>query len=297
MILDSSIFDIPLINNVIVYEETDSTNTRAKYFGQNGSVDGTLVLADTQTAGKGRLGRSFESPNDGIYMSLMIKPHIDIRLASMITIVTATAVAKALMQLDIPGISIKWPNDILINNRKCIGILSELSTAPINEPKIKGCADLPSAISSYTDNDSQVKFIVIGIGINVNNRNFSDKLSNKATSLMLETGRTYDKEAIIHAILTSLDKYINIFLKDGGLQSIVDDYNELLACTQKDIYIIPHELTEACPNTYELPDSLIKKYELTPYKCIGINEYGELLYQTSDGNIDKINSGEVSIRN
>ena len=87
MIFTSSIYKIPIIKNVIVYDETDSTNNRAKDFGKNGCVDGTLVISDCQTAGRGRIGRSFSSPfGDGIYMSLLLKPDIDESHISEITL-------------------------------------------------------------------------------------------------------------------------------------------------------------------------------------------------------------------
>jgi BirA family biotin operon repressor/biotin-[acetyl-CoA-carboxylase] ligase len=264
MIIKHSIFDIPVINNVILYEETDSTNLRAKDFGRGGSVDGTLVIADMQTAGRGRIGRRFSSPSgDGIYMSLLLKPSVEANLVSQITLIAGLAIADALS--DIEGISplIKWPNDIIIGGKKAAGILTELSD----------------------DN------VIIGIGINVNNKSFSGELADTAVSLYQVCGRELTREDIIYGIWEHFSEYYRKFLELGSLKFMLDKYNSFLASYDKEVFIIPHSQSEASSNPYNMDTS-----GLTPYHCMGIDIHGDLICRHPKGELTLVNSGEVSLR-
>lgn len=264
------IFDIPVINNVILYEETDSTNTRAKAFGDSGCVDGTLIIADTQTAGKGRIGRSFSSPADtGIYMSLLQRPDIEPSLVSGVTLLAAVAVAQALTNIDGTSIlpQIKWPNDILIDGKKAVGILTEAS-----------CSD-------------KLNYIVTGIGINVNNTSFPKELSDTACSLYSSCGRRFDRETIICRVWKLFDRYYQTFLAEQSLDFITDTYNSLLASYGQPVYILPHKKAIGAQNPY-----LIDTTGINPCLCMGIDSHGALICRHDDGRLEHVNAGEVSVR-
>ncbi len=140
---------------------------KQKELAEEGHPSGTFVVADQQTAGKGRRGRSWDSlPGTGIYMTLMLKPDINPNHASMLTLVTAMAVANAMHRVTGAEALIKWPNDIVINGKKICGILTEMS-----------------AQFDY------INHIVIGIGINVHNESFPEELQDHAGSLLLECGK------------------------------------------------------------------------------------------------------------
>ena len=239
--------------------------TCAKDFGKKGCVDGTLVISDCQTAGRGRIGRSFSSPSgEGIYMSLLLKPDIDDSHISEITLLSALAISRALNKNYQIEVNIKWPNDLLINGKKITGILTEK------------CED----------------FIVIGIGINVNNKNFNESISDIATSLYLETGRMYEREALIIYILKEFSNLYYAFLTEQNLKAVIDEYNSNLISYDKDIYIIPYELTGKLKNSYQISDDT-----LPIHHCMGIAPDGSLICRDSSGKLSQLNSGEISIRN
>lgn len=202
---------------VIYFDETDSTNTKAAEFAQKGYPNGTLVVADKQTAGKGRRGRNWESPSgSGIFMSLMIKPDINPNNASMLTLVTALSVANAITDVTGQQALIKWPNDIVMNGRKICGILTEMS-----------------AQFDY------INHIVIGIGINVHNEIFPEELSQIASSLMLECeGRRFHRADIIEKTLEHFEKYYEIFLKTENLEALVHDYNAILVNMHQQVRVL-----------------------------------------------------------
>ena len=115
--------------HVIYYDETDSTNIQAKLAGENGSAHGTLVVADRQVAGKGRRGRSWESPKGVcVYMTLLLRPELAPVRAPMLTLVMALSAAEAIREKTGLPAGIKWPNDIVLNKKKICGILTEMST-------------------------------------------------------------------------------------------------------------------------------------------------------------------------
>lgn len=290
--LNSSIFQIPIINNVILYDETDSTNNRAKEFGSGGSVDGTLIISDTQTAGRGRLGRGFSSPaGTGIYMSLLLKPNINVQLVSQLTIIAALAVTKALNTISGIEPQIKWPNDIVINGRKIVGILTEMSCDTISLPKTYGLADMAYSTRSDSEYETNLKYVVVGIGINVNNEYFPTELKDTASSLYLNCGRRLDRGRIIMDVLSSFNEYYKQFLKYKNLAFAADEYNSLLASFNREVYIIPHDITISEPNPY-----LIDTKKLEPCICLGIDSHGDLMCRQSDGSLITVNSGEVSVR-
>ncbi|MCD7708409.1 MAG: biotin--[acetyl-CoA-carboxylase] ligase [Clostridiales bacterium] len=188
------------------HESVESTNTRAKELAEDGRPEGTLVVSNQQTAGRGRRGRGWESPaGDGIFMTLLIKPNINPNNASMITLVAALAVARAISEVTGEQAQIKWPNDIVINGKKICGILTEMS-----------------AQFDY------ISHIVIGIGINVHNAGFPEELSEMASSLFIECKKHFHRADIIVSTLKYFEKYYANFLETEDLSGLMEDYNEIL---------------------------------------------------------------------
>lgn len=188
------------------YETIDSTNTKAKELAEQGSPSGTLVVADQQVAGKGRRGRSWDSPpNTGIFMTILLKPEINPNHASMLTLVAALAVAEAINDVTGACARIKWPNDIVIGGKKICGILTEMS-----------------AQFDYISN------IVVGIGINVHNESFPEEISQVASSLFLECGQKFHRAFIIEKVLEHFEEYYEIFAETEDLTGLMNQYNSLL---------------------------------------------------------------------
>ncbi|MBR4628440.1 MAG: biotin--[Ruminococcus sp.] len=181
---------------VKVFSEVGSTNTAAKELASAGAPDGTIVTADSQTAGKGRLGRSFVSPpGSGLYMSVIVRPELELSLTSMLTTAAAAAVAEAVEDMSGADTRIKWVNDIYIGGKKICGILTEASLG------------LEMKALDYA---------VIGIGVNVSGT-FSGELAERATSVEAECGVRPDRNALCAGIAVRLRKYIGTIEQRGFL--------------------------------------------------------------------------------
>ncbi len=190
-----------------VYEEIDSTNRRARQLGEEGAPHGALVTADSQTAGKGRRGRSWVTPRgSALAFSLLLRPTLPPEHVSMITLVSALAVSQAIDEMTGLQTQIKWPNDIVYNRRKLCGILTEMSTEL-----------------------SLIHYVVTGIGINVHITNFPEELAEKATSLYLACGKHISRSALLGLIMRYYEKYYEQFAADGDLRSLRTVYEEKLA--------------------------------------------------------------------
>ncbi len=236
------------------FETIDSTNKKAKELAAAGAMQGTLVTSDAQEAGIGRRGRSWSSEKEaGIYMSMILRPEIETDKASMLTLIAALAVEKAIAETLKCQSMIKWPNDIVLNKKKICGILTEMT--------LKG---------------TEIDYVVIGIGINVNNKAFPEEIVETASSLSLELDRQIDRELLITEVWKWFDVYYKLFLE-------TKDFSLLKA-------------------TYE--NALINKGErvkvldpLGEYVGIakGITNTGELIVDT-EGEIAFVSSGEVSVR-
>ncbi|KGR79528.1 biotin--[acetyl-CoA-carboxylase] ligase [Ureibacillus manganicus] len=178
------------------YDECTSTQTIAHELVRNGVEDGTIVVAESQTEGKGRMARHWESTKGkGIWMTIIIRPKILPHQAPQFTLIAAVSVVNAIRSLG-KSISpeIKWPNDILLNGKKCTGILTEM------------IAEMDG-----------VQALLIGIGINVNQKleDFPDELKDIATSLAIEADEKIERAELIAAILQYLEKYTDVYLKLG----------------------------------------------------------------------------------
>ena len=202
---------------VLYFDTIDSTNTKAQELAEKGYPSGTLVVADKQESGKGRRGRSWVSPSGtGIFMTLMIKPDINPNNASMLTLVAALAVAKAITSVTGEKALIKWPNDIVVNGKKVCGILTEMN-----------------AQFDYINN------IVVGIGINVHNESFPEEISQMASSLMIEAGgKRFHRAQIIAETMSYFEQYYDTFLKTQDLSALVREYDELLVNRNKSVRVL-----------------------------------------------------------
>ena len=197
-------------------EETDSTNLQAKRMAEEGAPDGTLVIADSQSAGRGRLGRSFLSPpGEGIFMTVLLRPKVPADQVSCLTLIAALAVQRAITEISGADCFIKWPNDIIINEKKVCGILTEMS--------LEG---------------HSVGYVVIGIGINCGNTAFSSELKEVATSLYLETGREIPREDLIWRIWEIFEPYYELFLKYPDFRKFQDTYNVLLINRDREVEVL-----------------------------------------------------------
>lgn len=200
---------------IIYLPVTDSTNTQAKKMGEEGAEHGTLVVTQCQTAGRGRRGRSWESPEGNVYFTFLLRPEVEISRASMITLVAALAVAKAVD--DVTGLDskIKWPNDVVANGKKLCGILTESSS------------DL-----------EYINYAVVGIGINVNQTAFPEEIAETASSLLLETGHTVDRGQLLGVFLNRFEQYYETFIQTEDMSGLRDVYNEKLVNCGREVKII-----------------------------------------------------------
>ena len=233
--------------------ETDSTNLWIKRLAKEGASEGTLALAEFQSAGRGRLGRSWEVPEGtSVMMSILLRPKFEPQYAPTLTLVMGMAVAKAVKKLGF-DVSIKWPNDVVVSHKKICGILTEMGVR-----------------------DGQIDYAVIGVGINVNIREFPEEMADKATSLYLESGKEFDRSQIPGLVMEAFEEYYEKFAATCDLSGLKEEYESILA-------------------NYDQPVRVLAK---EPYEGVarGITDGGELLVEKTDGTIVAVSAGEVSVR-
>lgn len=239
------------------YPSIDSTNTRAKAMAAAGAPHGTVLIADSQTAGRGRLGRSFLSPaGSGIYMTVILRPHC--RPDGLMHLTCAAAVAMCGAIESVAGLrpGIKWINDLVIGKRKVAGILTELSVDPA------------SGLAQYA---------VVGIGINCSQRqaDFPEELREVATSLALAAGKPIDRPRLAAAMIEAFWQMDGSLL--AGRTAIMARYRE--NCMTLGRAVSVHHFDTVRHGT-----------------ALDIAEDGALLVRFSDGHTEAVNAGEVSVR-
>ena len=222
--------------------ETDSTNLWIKRLAKEGAPEGTLALAEFQSAGRGT----------SVMMSILLRPKFEPQYAPMLTLVMGMAVAKAVKKLGF-DVSIKWPNDVVVSHKKICGILTEMGVR-----------------------DGKIDYAVIGVGINVNIREFPEEMADKATSLYLESGREFDRSQIPGLVMEAFEEYYEKFAATCDLSGLKEEYESILA-------------------NYDQPVRVLAK---EPYEGVarGITDGGELLVEKTDGTIVAVSAGEVSVR-
>ena len=233
--------------------ETDSTNLWIKRLAKEGASEGTLALAEFQSAGRGRLGRSWEVPEGtSVMMSILLRPKFEPQYAPTLTLVMGMAVAKAVKKLGF-DVSIKWPNDVVVSHKKICGILTEMGVR-----------------------DGKIDYAVIGVGINVNIREFPEEMADKATSLYLESGREFDRSQLPGLVMEAFEEYYEKFAATCDLRGLKEEYESILANYNQPVRVLAKE----------------------PYEGVarGITDGGELLVEKTDGTIVAVSAGEVSVR-
>ncbi|HPV97884.1 MAG TPA: biotin--[acetyl-CoA-carboxylase] ligase [Spirochaetota bacterium] len=176
--------------------KTGSTNAVAIGLAERGAAEGVIVIADVQASGRGQMGRGWHSPGGvGVYLSIIVRPPFPPREAPAINLIASIAVAESLPGVEPGAITIKWPNDVLINGRKVSGILSEMRV-----------------------NDDRIDFGIVGIGINVNNAggSFPPEISATATSILIETGAPANRSAVVRSVLESFERHYRTMISSGA---------------------------------------------------------------------------------
>jgi len=187
------------------FESVTSTNDLAKELASRGVREGAMVIAEEQSGGRGRQGRRWISPEGGIWFSVVLQPKIRPREAFKLTFLTAVTVAKAIREMFRLNALIKWPNDILINDKKVCGILTEMNTR-----------------------NNLIDFVVVGVGINanVNLTSFPEQLRSAVTSLREEVKMEVEREEFLQVLLGLLEQYYNMFV-GGSFSSILEEWKAL----------------------------------------------------------------------
>lgn len=205
------------IGKEIIHKEiTGSTNLDIKELAMNGAEEGTVVCADMQTAGRGRRGRNWVSEKgDGLLFSLLLRPDIAPDKASQITLLMALAVTKVLRESYGFAAMIKWPNDIVVNNKKVCGILTEM----------------------YPDADGKY-FVIVGCGINVGQKEIPNDLRGVATSLFLESNVVLSTEELLQGVLAEFEQHYDRFLQNETLETFADEYNTWLISLDKEVRVL-----------------------------------------------------------
>jgi BirA family biotin operon repressor/biotin-[acetyl-CoA-carboxylase] ligase len=194
----------PIGKRIHHFFKTDSTNSVAMRLGEEGEPHGTLVIAEEQTAGRGRGGHTWYSEKtNGIYVTVLLRPAISPQQAPLITMVAGLAVRDAIVETTGQIPDLRWPNDLLFGRKKFCGVLTEMNAE-----------------------QDRIHFVAVGIGINVNHERIPNELAAIATSLRIETGRINSRVEIVARLLRHLDSYYNRFLSEGA-EAIVARFSEV----------------------------------------------------------------------
>lgn len=198
------------------YQVLDSTNLRAKLDAENGAAQGTLVVADMQTAGRGRRGRSWSSPaGANVYFTLILKPDFAPDKASMLTLIMAMAVASGITETCGAEAGIKWPNDIVIGGKKVCGMLTELSVQ-----------------------QDYIQHVVIGAGVNVGRQEFAPEIAATAVCLEQECGRKVPRAELVVNIMKAFEEYYDSFLETLDFSLLKEAYDRLLVNCGREVRVL-----------------------------------------------------------
>jgi len=248
------------LETVLCLESTDSTNKTLQTMAIEGAADRQIVIANEQTKGRGRLGRNFDSPKDsGIYFSYLMKPkQKNPQDATTLTAWTAVAISDAIKEACDIEPQIKWVNDLVLNKKKICGILTEMS---------------------IETESGMIQSIIIGIGINVNElkEDFPEEIRNIASSLRIETGKSYSRSKIVAAMIKHMDKLYDNW--PDAAELYLDKYKNKSVTINKEVAV-------------KFRDSDNPKNG----KAIDINKDFTLKVEYEDGIIETVSSGDVSVR-
>ncbi|APG26573.1 biotin--[acetyl-CoA-carboxylase] ligase [Syntrophotalea acetylenivorans] len=238
---------------LVYFTDTDSTNDRAHDLAKNGAEEGTVVIAESQQAGKGRLGRRWTSPAGvNLYASIILRPPIAPRYASQLTFLSSAAVARAIV--DITGLTptVKWPNDVLLDGCKVAGLLNELDAET-----------------------ERIRYLVLGVGVNVNMKaeQFPDDLRYPASSLAIARGQEVSRLLFTRTLLEHLDQLYDQYRREG-FQPILQAWQGFFALTGRQVEV-------DCQG------------RLLQGQVVGLDDDGALLLQMADGRQERVLAGDV----
>lgn len=202
--------------HLLYFDVIGSTNIEAKKQAEEGAPDGLLIVADKQEQGRGRRGRSWDSPAGmNIFMTILLRPEFAPDKASMVTLVMALSVSQAIKEVTGLQAGIKWPNDIVVHKKKVVGILTEMNME--------------------TD---YIQHLVCGVGINVNQDSFPAEIAKTGTSLYLEGGKKINRAYLIEKTMEYFEKNYEIFCRDENMSGLLEAYNELLVNRQQRVRVL-----------------------------------------------------------
>lgn len=242
--------------SVLFSREVDSTNKWAKELAMYGAHEGTVVIVETQTRGRGRLGREWVSPTGGLWFSLILRPELRPAEAVRLTFVAGLAVAKVLREMFDLKVETKWPNDVLVNGQKICGILTEMNTTV-----------------------ETVNFVVVGVGVNANfdvETVFPEQLKKVATSLENEIGRKVQLEELFRGLLERLENLYELFTKEG--------FNPILKEWKKYADFLGHQVEVTSP------------IEKLSGLALDIDHEGALVLKLENRTIKRVFVGDISMR-
>ena len=235
--------------------ETGSTNDGARQLAEQGAPEGTLVLAEEQTQGRGRLGRSWLSERGaGIYASILLRPVLKPRDAAVLTLVAAVAGSEAIEHTSRLNADIKWPNDLLLSGRKCCGILSEMQAER-----------------------DDIRYVVVGIGINVNHSVFPEELGQRATSLRIEGKQTYSRVTLLCEFLLRFELLYDD-LQRGSLATVLQRW------VDRSTFAFGKQVTVDLGSGRKLEG-----------QTAGLSELGNLKVKLADGHVEEVVSGDIVV--
>lgn len=233
--------------NIVSLGIVESTNSLAMELAEKGASHGTVVIADSQTKGRGRMGRPWISPSGGnIYMSVILTHPMDLKEATFLTILAGVACCGALRNATGLPVEIKWPNDLMVSHKKLGGILTEL----------KSCG-------------REMLYAIIGIGINVNIalEDFPPEVRKIATSIKDEKGKTESRTFLIAEILNELDRWYHVFAQQGK-NSLLNEWRKLTSMMGKPVQVtmgeeiisgLAHDIDEGGMLIVRLPSGALKR--------------------------------------
>ncbi|MBF8248014.1 MAG: biotin-(acetyl-CoA carboxylase) ligase [Bacteroidetes bacterium] len=235
-----------------VFDSVDSTNACAKTLADAGIEEGAVVLTDFQTAGRGRNGRSWNSETgQNLLFSVVLRPEFPKEQATFLTFYSAISIVRALEPELKVRIECKWPNDLLLNGKKFCGILLENSFQ-----------------------QDKLTYSVVGIGLNVNQKEFGEDLKERATSLRFERKKNFDRKRLFQKILSEMDRLYES-VQAGDFRAVMEDWNKHCTMFGKTVKVVkPHETLSGT--------------------AVGLSPEGGLVVETSTGT-STVYAGDVSI--
>ncbi|GAV11173.1 biotin--[acetyl-CoA-carboxylase] ligase [Paenibacillus sp. chi10] len=236
-----------------IIARTESTQNEAAVWALEGAADGAVIIAEEQTGGRGRQGKSFHSPaGKGIWMSLILRPQIPLQFTPQLTLLSAVALCRAMKRMTDVDLGIKWPNDILYEDKKVCGILTESSAE-----------------------DERLVHVIAGIGISVNleEHDYPEELRSKVTSLKIASGKEIDRASLLAECLFELEQLYKLYVEQG--------FAPIRTLWEAQSVTIGRSLSVTTPNG------------IVSGVAQGLDDSGALIVLGEDGCYRKIFSGDV----